>query len=915
MPNKSPRLQLLVFIAVIALVAVLVGGCSQESESIATESEVFTLDNGMQIILKENHASPMATSLIFVRAGSKYENRFNNGVTHFLEHLLFNGTANQTGEELTHGIERLGGYINAFTRKEFTAFLVSMPRDFIDYGIATQADMLFNSVFPEESFTKERKIVIEEIKMGKDTEGAPAEAFFEKYGWQNTPYDQPIIGYKSIIANIPREAIIDYYKRFYAPNNMMALIIGDFDSDQMKKTVENIMGQFPAVELPLPPQHAYQPLQGKNVRKTAAKTRATYVDFSIEAPPFEKPEYFGFNLIGDYLDDQENSPLHDALKSGPDPLATTVSVYLDTKEELTRLNIGIITEKPEAIDSIVLLTDRVLGSLAQNPPSAELLEGYKTSRRCYDIYMSEKLHHYGFTIAPLMAVTGWDFFRQFQDRLDSVKTDDVVAACRRYLSRPAYIASAVYPPLDSQDEVFVASGPLADEVRTFFEQQTFPEYDLAVGGDFELPATGEIETITGKHSSYLREVLDNGLTVIIKSNPYSRVFALNVLGKNRCVSEPAGRDGITDFVNRMIEKGTRSRSADQLARELAAIGANVTLYDNPWIPFDDRYTTHEYSFMKFETIDEFHRRGIELFSDMIKNPAFNPDEVENVRQQMLGIIGRNTGSTYKTARREFYSSLFEGHPYARTIEGSFRSVSSITVEDLKEHHRRFYAPENMIMTIATSHSPGKVIALIKEHFGDMPPGRETPPPLPPESLDAVKTAHASMDKEQVYIYIGGFIPSALSPEAAALEVAGEILSGRLRKNLREKEGLAYTVGASAVLDKNTGWYICSIGTGTQNFERAKTGILNEIEKLKNEPPTEAELEETINSIWGSSLMANLSRIGQAYYMGVYEYLGLGYNYAETYMENIKAVTPEKVSSVVKDYFATDHYVIATAGKI
>jgi len=875
------------------------------------------LDNGLQVILKENHASPMATSLIFVKAGSKYENRFNNGATHFLEHLLFNGTATQTQEEIEGGVEKLGGYINAFTNKDFTAYLVSMPENYFDYGLATQADMLFNSIFPEESFVKERKIVIEEIKMGDDREGSAAEAFFDEKAMAGTPYTRPIIGFEPIIANIPREAIINYYKRFYAPNNMTMLLIGDFESSEMAGKVKSIFGQFPRVELPPPPEIKYTPLEKKEVFKTRANTKSSYIDYSIEAPHFKDNDYYAFTLLEDYLGDKENSPLTGTLMAGASPLATSVSVYLQTKEEFTRLNIEIITEQPKVIDSIITLTDNVLESLSDNLPTAELLNGYQVSRRCHEIYMSEKLHFYGFTIAPLMAITGWDFFKTLQDNIDSVKVEDIQSTCRKYLDSVSYVTTVVYPASNKQkNEKYVSAGPTENEVLDYYKDKTYTEFNPDAGKDFKMPETKPITTVATRHSKYLKETFDNGLTVVVKSNPDSRVFALNVIGKNRSATEPRGLDGITDFVNRMTEKGTKTRNAEVLSRELASIGANVTLYDNPWIPYDDRYTTHRFSFMKFETIDQFTETGIELFADMIINPAFDSVEVEKVRSSIFGLLGRSSGSTYQMARNEFYGKMFDGTAYDRPINGTYRTIQTITLDDLYEHHRRMYSPENMIITVGTNYEPEKIIPLLKETFGKIPAAGFTPIEAnKPNQIKGIESAHVKMDKDQVYIYLGNLLCSASSPEAPVIKVAAEVLSNRMRQNLREKQGLAYSVGAGALLDKNFGWLICSMGTGVENYKQAKDGILAEIEKMKTEPPTADELESAVNSIWGSSLTANLSRINQAYYMGVNEYLGVGYDYNDKFIKSVRDVTPEQVTNAAKLYFDTENYVIATAGNI
>jgi predicted Zn-dependent peptidase len=889
---------------------------SQTAISQAQATQRFTLDNGMQVILKENHASPMITSLLFVKAGGKYEDDYNNGGTHFLEHLLFDGTASRTQEQISDGIEKLGGYINAFTRKEFTAYLVLMPKDYINYGMATQADMLFNSNFPEDRFPKERKIVIEEMKKDNDAEGSAAENFSEEKSMIGTPYSRSIIGSESIIANIPREAVIDYWKRFYGPNNITALIIGDFDSAEMTEMIKSIFGKFKRAELPPPPIFEYKGLNGKQVFKTAAKTKSTYINYSIEAPKYTHPDYFAFAILENYLGDEENSPLVKALKSGPEPLATSVSISLDTKEEFSRFNIQIITEKKESADTIIAVADSIMENLTANLPSEELLNGYKVSRRCNEIYMSEKLHYYGFTIAPLMAITGWDFFEKFQTHVDSVTISSLESACRNFLLPAKYIASITYPSSDEKEDIYYPKGPSNETVIAHFQSAKFPAYDLTIGKNFKMPEVKSASETEKRYAAYLREVLDNGLTIVVKSNPDSRVFALNVIGMNRSATEPDGKDGITDFVNRMIEKGTTTRSAEQLSKELASIGANVTLYDNPWIPYDDRYTTRQYSFMKFETIDEFEERGIELFADMIASPAIDSVEMEKVRGEMMGLHGRNSGSTYKMAKNLFYSTMFAGTAYAKTIEGEPKTIGMISSDDLKEHHKKIYSPENMIITAGTNNDPQKTMLRLKAALGKLPKTGFTPiSAARPANIVGIKTGHQKMEKEQIYIYMGNLLPSVKSPDAAALDVAAVVLSNRLQSNLREKQGLAYSVGAGVSLDKDFGWFVCSIGTSADNFEKARNGIIAEIEKLRKEMPTEEEVESAINSVWGSSLTANLSRINQAYYMGVNEYLGQGYDYDEVYLEQVRRVDKGLVMKTARRWFDIKNYVIATAGKM
>jgi len=842
----------------------------------AAKTTRVTFDNGMEVIFKENHSSPMITSIVFVRAGAKYETDFNNGVTHLLEHLLFDGTKNRSRDEISEGIKRHGGYINAFTRKDMTGYLVLMPKEFFEYGIDVQADQLFNSIFPDDELAKERKVVIEEIQMNNDNEATLAEYFFNQISMAGTPYERPVLGYKNIIASIPKDRIMAYWKRYYAPNNMIALVIGDFETEKMIETYKSVFGIIPPVNLLSPPEVSYFPPSEKSVSTRSGKTKMTYISIGVDAPHYTDPDYYAFDLMAEYLSSDENSPFADVLIDDNNaPLYQSYSVYLETAEEFSRLVIDIVTDDETRAEGIIAGVEQVLENFDEFKPSAETLQGIKVSKKTGEIYLEEKLHYYGFVIAPRLVVTGWDFMQSYLDVIDKVNPTMMVRAADRWLDDLNYVATVYYP----QEEV---AADAEEKVYTVYRRETFP----------------------------------NGLTVVVKSNPDSRVFALNVIGKNRSASEPPGKTGITDFVNRSLEKGTATYDAEALSNELAAIGANVTLYDNPWIPYDDRYTTRQFSFMKFETIDEFTERGLSLFADMIRNPRFDSAAVEDVRRTIMGLLGRQSGMTRNVCRDLFYETMFQGEAYAKTVNGSPRTVGTITRDDLIEYHKRYYSAGNMIITVGTNRDADTVMAMMKDAFGDMPAVDFSPAPIRPgPEIAGVARAHEGMEKEQVYIYLGGRLPGITDEDTPAIDVAVEVLSARLGKELREKQGLAYSVGAGANFDRDFGWYICAMGTGADNFETARDGIIAEINRLKAEGITAEELETAVNSIWGSSLTRRLSRINQAYYMGIGEYLGIGYDYQDEYIDKIRALTTSQVQAAAMRYLDTDNYVLATVGKL
>jgi zinc protease len=415
------------------------------SADLGSPAVLSTLPNGMQVIMLEKHANPLIACMIYVNAGSKYETDQNNGVTHLLEHLLFDGTKTRTREDITEGIKAKGGYINAFTQKELTCYMVLMPSDYIEEGLATQADMLFNSAIPDSELAKERKVVIEEIKKDEDNIDNQVETFFDSVAYAGTPYARPVIGSDFIISKITKEEIIDYYHTYYEPNNMIALVIGDFQTDGMKSLLQKYYGQKTAGTLPQRQPVKWIPPSGQEVKYREVNAENTYVNICFEAPRFDDPDYFDFYMLVEVLNLEASSPLYQALTQGTDPLATQISANLETQKEFSSLNLSIITNSPVKVDSILKTTVNVLQGFTQKPLEQKLLQNVIVSSKTHRYYQEERLHFYGMMAAPVIVTSGWKFWDTFIENMDKVTPETFQQTAKRYLSEPKYIATVVKP--------------------------------------------------------------------------------------------------------------------------------------------------------------------------------------------------------------------------------------------------------------------------------------------------------------------------------------------------------------------------------------------------------------------------------------------------------------------------------------
>jgi len=253
-------------------------------------------------------------------------------------------------------------------------------------------------------------------------------------------------------------------------------------------------------------------------------------------------------------------------------------------------------------------------------------------------------------------------------------------------------------------------------------------------------------------------------------------------------------------------------------------------------------------------------------------------------------------------------TLFGNHPFGRRILGTRESVSSITREDLVSLHSRLYSPANLVVTVVTDVPAEEVVKEFGEALGgNWGSGESFPGYAAPEPLSETRKKVVEEGMKQAYIYMGYLLPGALDEDVPAIMTANSILSARLGLTLREKEGLAYSVGSGVRFDRNFGYLVISMGTGAESVDEGVAGIKDQIEELVEKGITERELSRAVNDYRGDLLRKRMSRLNKAYYMARDEYLG--WEGEDALYEKMRELTVEDVSEVAGKYLSTDSYVL------
>ena len=326
--------------------------------------------------------------------------------------------------------------------------------------------------------------------------------------------------------------------------------------------------------------------------------------------------------------------------------------------------------------------------------------------------------------------------------------------------------------------------------------------------------------------------------------------------------------------------------------------------------------------VKADFLARFFRDGMVLVRDVLRTPAFDPDEAEKIRPELLAQLKQQEDSLTSQAFREFNRLLFDGHPYGLNSIGSADAIQSFTAASLKEIYKQHARPDQLVLSIAGDVKAEEVRELAVELFGDwqakkLAGGQEIEEEILPPSIPAsIKKLEISRDKEQVHLVIGFMGATLKSPDRFRLELLDTILSGqsgRLFLELRDRQSLAYSLSSFSLFGLDTGSFGIYIGTSPDKMEQAIKGIWQEMENVRQEKVSDEELNRAKNILISQHELAMQTHSAQALEMGLNETYEMGQDFGSRYIETIKSVTVEEILAAAQKYILPDQYVMVAVG--
>ncbi len=401
--------------------------------------------------------------------------------------------------------------------------------------------------------------------------------------------------------------------------------------------------------------------------------------------------------------------------------------------------------------------------------------------------------------------------------------------------------------------------------------------------------------------------LENGVRVISETMPHVRSVSVGVWIGTGARHETEKVNGICHFLEHMVFKGTKTRSAEEIARVIDAIGGHM-----------DAFTAKELVSYSVKVLDEHLPLAIDILSDIVLNPMLREEDIEKEKGVILEELKMEIDNPEYLVHEIFSSNFWKGHPIGKPILGTRRTIKSFRQDVIGDYHQRYYVPGNITVTAAGNLSHQKLVELARERFGGLKV-REVPALGPAPKTHAAIELRNKRSLHQVHVCLGA--PSYPLPheQRFACYILNTILGGgmssRLFQNIREKQGLAYAVFSELSLYRDTGCLAVYAGTSLETTNRVIACVLDEFKQLKQDPISEEELRRAKEHLKGSlmlSLESTTSRMGnlarQALYFGRFFSL-------DQMAESIEQVTAEQVQRIAQEFFQPDRIALTVLGRL
>jgi zinc protease len=831
-----------------------------------------TLENGLTIIVREDHNAPVVSAQAWCGAGSIHEGRWlGAGLSHVLEHMLFKGTTTRPGSRIDQEVQEAGGYMNAYTSFDRTVYHIDVPNTGAVKAIDILCDIMQHATLPPDELAKELDVIRREMDMGQDDPGRRASRRLFEVAYTKSPYRFTIIGYLDIFNELKPENIRDYYHEKYSPNNVFYVVAGDVKNADVVAQIKTAYAKtksraMPPVLVPLEPKQT-----GERTIIEEAAVELGHVHFAWHIPELRHIDVPALDVLAVLLGSGRSSRLFQQVREQQGVVhhvdAWTYSPGLPGLFGVSAIVDGDKFEP--ARDAILAEIEKVKAHSVSTDELRKAVKQFISATLSSRKTMEGQAQNLG---GNWLAANDLNFSERYLAAVKRVTTEEVQRVARTYLTA---------------------------ENRTLY---------ALLPADAAPKSIANIESNTN-HAIQKIEFA-NGLRLLVKEDARLPFVEFRAVFQGGVLAENEANNGSTSLLAKLLLKGTTTRDAEQIATEIESVGGHI-----------DSYGGNQSFGVNAEVLSEDFATGLKLVADVLLNPVFPADELEREREVQLAGIQSRRDDLLKSASLAMRRALFGASSFGLDPSGSEASVEKISVADLKSFHQKLTVPNNCVMAIFGDVKTADVKAAVEQAFGKWSGASSAGVQALPGSGDTLKRelqhglqrVTETRDKKQAVLVIGFPGTTMFSPDRYALELLQECcsdLGSRLFLRIREQLGLAYYVGAQTLCGVAPGYFAFYTGTEPAKAELVEKELLKEAELLRTEGLTAEELKRAKAKIIGGKKIsrADLGHLATA--SALDEVYGVGWQRSELDDAKYEAVTREQIKAVAQRYLKPEAAVVA-----
>ena len=854
--------------------------------------EMFTLNNGLTLIVHEDHKAPIVAINVWYHVGSKNEPMRRSGFAHLFEHLMFNGSEN-FDDDYFQALERVGATdLNGMTNEDRTNYFQNVPTNAVDLALWMESDRMGHllGAIDQEKLDEQRGVVQNEKRQGEN----------QPYGQVNNkitratypaghPYAHTVIGSMDDLNAATLDDVKEWFKTYYGPNNAVVAIAGDINAAEAKALAEQYFGDI----APGPPVSHFDAWIAKRVGEQREIMQDRVPQARIykvwNIPEVFSEDYHLLDLASSVLASGKNSRLYKRLVY-TDQIATDVGSYVSGGEIGSQFFMRATARPGQDLGEVEKVMDEEFMRFLEEGPTQEELQRIITQEKAGFIRGIERIGGFGgksdiLARGQIYGGSPEAYKTSFRDK-DQATTESVRMSAEAWLTDGVYVLE-VHP----FPELSAAEGGA--------DREGLPDVDEAPEAVFPAVQTAQ---------------LSNGLSVLLAQRHATPVVEITLQLDAGYAADQGAIQGTASLAMSMLDEGTETLSALEINDLLANLGARISAGSDL-----------DGSFVSLSSLKENLTESLDLFADVILHPAFPQQDFDRLQQQRLASIQREKISPVSMALRVFPQLLYgEGHAYSLPFTGSGTeaSVSSLTREDVSRFHETWFRPNIATLVVVGDATMEELQPLLEERFGSWAPGD-----VPTKNIAVVAHKPSQcvylMDRpgsQQSIIFAAHVAPPRNTPNNIAIETMNTILGGsftsRINMNLREEKGWSY--GAQSIVLQARGQrpFLVFAPVQTDKTSESMTEIAQELRGiLAEDPPSEEEVLKaqqnqtlTLAGRWETNSAVEGSIINMVQY-------DLPDDYYDTYTEKVRSLNVPQVSAAAQDVVRPNNLIWIVVGDL